>query len=52
MKKTWINAEIEELDIQATAGGTLPNEDYDGPWQQLDDGKWWRPGGDAEDIKS
>ena len=52
MKKTWVNAAIEELDIQATAGGEHPNDDFDGPWQQLDDGKWWRPGGDAPNKMS
>ena len=44
MKKTWMNAEAEELSLEMTQNGLLPDDDFDGPWQQLSDGKWWRPG--------
>ena len=44
MKRTWMNAEAEELSLEMTQNGLLPDDDFDGPWQQLSDGKWWRPG--------
>lgn len=44
MKKTWMNAEVEELSLEMTQNGMLPDDDFDGPWQQLSDGRWWRPG--------
>ena len=43
MKKMWENAKIEELEINATANGTAPSDDFDGPWVQID-GKYYRPG--------
>ena len=44
--KTWINAEMEELNIQATAGADVKGEDFDGTWVQIN-GKWYMPGADA-----
>lgn len=35
MKKTWNNAEITELNIQATAGGGDPAVEGDGVWVQI-----------------
>lgn len=44
MKKIWENAAIEELEIAATANGKKPNDNFDGDWQQMPDGTWWKPG--------
>ncbi len=52
MKKTWVNAEVEELNIQETAGGTEPSYNFDGPWQQREDGSWWIPGADPSNSES
>lgn len=43
--KTWMTPEVEVLDIKATANGTLPNEEFDGDWVQIN-GKWYKPGTD------
>lgn len=45
MKKTWSEAELKELAISNTAGGQTPSTKSDGDWVQLEDGKWWLPGG-------
>lgn len=41
MKKTWENAKVEELVIEATAHGGKTKADHDGTWQQNPDGTWW-----------
>lgn len=41
MKKTWENAKIEELVIEATAHGGDTQSAHDGVWQQNADGTWW-----------
>ena len=41
MKKTWENARIEELVIEATAHGGKTQAAHDGTWQQNEDGTWW-----------
>ena len=43
MKKTWLNAEVEELVIEKTANGDAPSEDYDGTWVQIGE-DWYLPG--------
>ncbi len=43
MKKTWENADVEELVIGATANGQEPNDDFDGDWVSIN-GLWYRPG--------
>lgn len=43
MKKTWENATVEELVIEATANGAAPSDDFDGDWTQIN-GLWYRPG--------
>lgn len=43
MKKTWTNAEVEELVISETANGKAPNDNFDDTWVQID-GLWYRPG--------
>ena len=43
LKKTWDMPILEELNISATANGQMANEEFDGPWVNLD-GKWYRPG--------
>ena len=30
MKKTWMNAEAEELSLEMTQNGLLPDDDFDG----------------------
>ena len=50
MKKTWLNAEVEELVINRTENGQAPSDDFDGPWVQIGD-QWYRPGnGDSEQL--
>lgn len=41
MKKTWENAEVEELVIDETAHGGKDKANHDGLWQQNSDGTWW-----------
>ena len=43
MKKTWLNAEVEELAVEMTASGLTPVEKFDGDWGQID-GKYYKPG--------
>jgi len=42
--KTWEEAKLEELEIEATANGTAQNDDFDGTWVQIN-GFWFKPGG-------
>ena len=41
MKKTWTDAAVEELVIEATAGGAQIKSEHDGVWQQDEKGNWW-----------
>lgn len=41
MKKVWANAVVEELVIEATAGGGKAPTTHDGEWAQREDGTWW-----------
>lgn len=41
MKKTWTDAVVEELVIEATAGGGKQQTEHDGVWSQQPDGSWW-----------
>lgn len=41
MKKTWTDAAVEELVIEATAGGAQVKSDHDGVWMQDENGNWW-----------
>lgn len=43
MKKTWLNAEVEELAVEMTANGQAPNDNFDGDWVQIG-GLYYRPG--------
>ncbi len=43
MKKTWEAPVMEELQINATANGGAPSDNFDDVWVQLG-GKWYRPG--------
>lgn len=43
MKKTWLNAEVEELVIDRTENGLAPSDNFDDAWVEID-GKWYRPG--------
>ena len=43
MKKTWANAEVEELAINTTANGAAPADNFDDTWVEIN-GKWYRPG--------
>lgn len=43
MKKTWTNAEVEELVITETANGLAPSDDFDDTWVEIN-GKYYRPG--------
>lgn len=43
MKKTWLNAEVEELAVEQTANGQAPNDNFDGDWVQIG-GLYYRPG--------
>lgn len=43
MKKEWMNATVEELDINATANGLAPSDDFDDTWVQIGN-KFYRPG--------
>lgn len=43
MMKKWNAPEMEELEINATANGQIPDENHDGDWVEID-GKWYRPG--------
>ena len=47
MKKTWANAEVEELAINTTANGKKPNMNFDDEWVEID-GKWYLPGDGGE----
>lgn len=49
MKKTWLNAEVEELAVELTANGQAPSNHFDGDWVQIDD-KWYRPGDGANPL--
>ena len=44
MKREWNVPEIEEVMISSTENGQNPDRDYDGPWEQLPNGQYWRPG--------
>ena len=46
MKKTWTNAEVEELVITETANGLAQSNNFDDEWVQIN-GKWYRPGDGA-----
>lgn len=48
MKKTWLNAEVEELVIERTENGLAPSDHFDDTWVQID-GLWYRPG-DGEKL--
>lgn len=50
MKKEWINPNMEELDIAATASGQSKSNVYDGPWVQIGD-QWYLPGSGAGSPK-
>lgn len=41
MKKAWENASVEELVIEATAGGGMNSEVHDGVWIRDEDNKKW-----------
>lgn len=43
MLKEWKSAEIESLDVEETANGQAPSDDFDGDWVQIN-GNWYRPG--------
>jgi len=43
MKKVWKTPIVKELNINATANGMLPSNEYDGLWVEID-GVWYRPG--------
>lgn len=46
MKKEWLNAEMEALEIKETAGGKILTGKPDGEWVYDDQTeKWWEPGG-------
>lgn len=47
MKKTWLDASVEELVIEKTENGMTTSDKFDGPWVQIN-GKNYRPGGDEE----
>ena len=50
MKIMWENAKIEELEINATANGLAPSDDFDDTWVQIN-GKYYRPGnGEVKSI--
>lgn len=50
MKKMWENAKIEELEINATANGLAPSDDFDDIWVEIN-GKYYRPGnGEVKSI--
>ena len=40
MKKTWTDAAVEELVIEATAGGGSNSTKHDGVWAEYDGQKW------------
>ncbi len=46
MKKTWEAPVMEELQINATANGLAPSDNFDDVWVQIS-GKWYRPGDGA-----
>ena len=41
MKKTWENAKVEELVIEATAYGGKTQAEHDGTWMTDSDGNQW-----------
>lgn len=46
MKREWLNAEMEALEIKETAGGKEFTGKPDGEWIYDDQTeKWWQPGG-------
>lgn len=46
MKKTWQNATLETLEINATAGGPVYNTTADGEtWWNEDQNRWETPSG-------
>ena len=51
MKKNWEEAAVEELNIEATANGKAPSDDFDDTWVQIGD-KWYRPGNGKTDGMS
>ncbi|MEE0960666.1 MAG: hypothetical protein UH654_11665 [Lachnospiraceae bacterium] len=46
MKKTWEAPVMEELQINATANGLAPSDNFDDVWVQIGE-KWYRPGDGA-----
>lgn len=49
MKKTWLNAEVEELVINSTENGNAPSDYFDDVWVEIN-GKWYRPGNGEETL--
>ncbi|MDO4557226.1 MAG: hypothetical protein Q4B70_19105 [Lachnospiraceae bacterium] len=43
MLKEWKTAELDVLDVQETANGAAPSDDFDDVWVEIN-GKWYRPG--------
>ncbi|MBQ5734887.1 MAG: hypothetical protein IIV51_05845 [Lachnospiraceae bacterium] len=43
MKKTWEVPSMEELNINTTANGLRPNDNFDDVWVQIN-GLWYKPG--------
>ncbi len=53
MKKEWLNAEMEALEIKETAGGKILTGKPDGEWVYDDETqKWWQPGGENPDLSA
>ena len=49
--KKWNAPMMEELEINATANGNAPSDDFDGAWEQIGD-KWYRPGNGQSFIEN
>lgn len=50
MKKTWEVPAMEELNINATANGLAPSDNFDGEWVQIN-GLWYKPGDASTSTK-
>ena len=51
MKKEWLNAEMEALEIKETSGGSTFTGKPDGEWvYDKETDKWWQPGGTTDDF--
>lgn len=51
MKKTWENATLEALEINATAGGPKYNTTQDADaWWNEDQNRWETPSGEADNL--